>query len=121
MSGATNDKGRRMEEEVAAYFQAWGWPVRRVVQDGRHDRGDLEGLPDCAVQVKDHATQTLAAWADDVERQRKAAAEHYGVVISRRRGRPLGDSYVVLTLTTFAKLLATVDMERGFRSSADPA
>lgn len=118
MSGLTGNSGERTEAEVAAFLEAFGWPVRRVVQDGRRDRGDLEGLPDFVLQVKDPSTLTLAAWLDDVERQRKAGAERFGAVIARRRGQPLGRSYVVMELTTFAKVLALLDWERGYRDSA---
>lgn len=109
------------EEEVAAYLRGWGFPVRRVVQDGLGDRGDLEGLPDFALQVKApavNAATDLPAWLRDVADQRRRASERFGAVIVARRGRgaPLTkDATVSMTLETFAALLALLDLERGLR------
>lgn len=108
------NRGPAWEAQVSAFLSSYGWPVRPVVQDGRHDRGDLEGLPDFVVQCKDHATYTLAAWADDAERQRKAAAERFSVVVVNRRGRPVSEAYAVLPLVDLASLLYLLDVERGF-------
>lgn len=114
------------EEEVAAYLRGWGFPVRRVVQDGMGDRGDLEGLPDFALQVKAPAVTgatDLPAWLRDVAAQRRRGAERFGAVIVARRGRgaPLvREAMVSMTLETFASLLALLDLERGLRPSSTP-
>jgi hypothetical protein len=118
MSGATTDRGKKTEAEVASYLKAWGWPVRLVAQDGRRDRGDLEGMPDTALQIKDHERFDLAGWCDDVEAQRITAAERYGVVIARRRNEPLSKAYAILTLEAYAKLMYERDVAAGLHSPA---
>lgn len=113
MSRLDGGRGKRTEAEVAAFLSAaLETTVRPVVQGGAKDRGDLEGLPDFAVQVKDHERQNFSEWLDDVDDQRREAAELFGVVIARRRGRPLGQAYAVLTLDTFVRILALLELEQ---------
>ena len=54
MTSAAKRKGDTAEREAAHLLaDLTGWPVRPRLQQGRPDDvGDLEGLPDCTVQVR---------------------------------------------------------------------
>lgn len=83
-------KGDRAELEVARLLHdLTGWPVRRKLGAGRtDDEGDLEGVPDCVIQV--------ANWADvnrairqkplEAEQQRANAGATFAVTLVRLRG-----------------------------------
>lgn len=65
MSGASRDKGKRGERELAALLEMLtGQPVRRRVRQHDGD-ADLEGLPGWAIECKRYATvqpADLARW-----------------------------------------------------------
>lgn len=96
-------KGARGEREAAQLIsELTGWTVRRRLQEGRSDdTGDLEGVPDCVVQVKSYADIQRAAREAlaDVHKQRDEAGVTYGVGFIRRPG---GRFLVVMDPATWA-------------------
>ena len=62
MSNPSKNKGDRAELEAARLLaDLTGWPVRRKLGAGRaDDTGDLDGIPDCTVQVKAYRDITRA-------------------------------------------------------------
>ena len=60
MSKSQRSKGQRGEREAAALLQELtGWKITRRVRQHDGD-SDLEGIPGWSVEVKNHATATLA-------------------------------------------------------------
>lgn len=104
---APRRKGSRFELEVARFLAANGHQhVERAYGAGRSDdRGDLDGLPGWVVEVKNHKSIDLAGWCDEAEAERVNAGQPFAAVVAKRRNRPVGDAYVVLTLERFAALL----------------
>ncbi len=106
MTGSAKRKGDAAEREAAELIaDHLGYRVRRKVGAGRlDDEGDLEGVPDTAVQV--------AAWADvtravrvkpvEAETQRVNAGATFAASFLRLRG---GDWRVVLTVDQWAVLV----------------
>lgn len=93
------------ETDLAAYLtRQTGYEVRRVVQDGRRDRGDLEGLPGFCIQAKNTGRITLPSWMDDLRRQTRESLEPHGALIMSRRGALIGDAMVAMTLRDFVGL-----------------
>ena len=105
------NKGDRAEREAAELLsELLPWPVRRRLGAGRNDdEGDLEGVPDCALQVADWQDKSGACLIKprEGELQRRNAKAKYAASIIRWRG---GHYRAVLTLEQFAKLLtAAID------------
>jgi len=48
----------------------------------------------------------VTGWCDEAELERLNGRHPYAAVIAKRRGKPVGDAYVVLSLEAFASLLA---------------
>jgi Holliday junction resolvase len=83
-------KGNAAERELAKILtDELGVTVRRKLGAGRlDDEGDLEGLRDTTVEVKNYA-DTLRAISDglaDLRREQANAATTFGVCFVRRRG-----------------------------------
>jgi len=78
--------------------------VRRQVQMGRHDIGDIHAAP-FALEAKNEKTITLASYVDQAEREAKNAGLPYGAAVVKRRGKGVASGYVVLSLATFAAVL----------------
>ena len=57
MTSRQRNKGNAAEREVSHLLaELTGWRVRRRLQEGRtDDTGDLEGVPDTCLQVKNYA------------------------------------------------------------------
>lgn len=100
-------KGAQFERDVVEFLRAAGHPhVERAYGAGRPDDvGDLDGVPGWALELKNHKTLALSGWLDEAEVERVNARARFCAVIAKRRGKSAGESYVVMTLATFAELL----------------
>lgn len=98
MSHPSKVKGSRYELDLRDDTRAAGFPaVERCYGAGRtDDTGDLCGLPDFAVEAKNHREHRFAEWVDEAERERLNAGKRYGVVAVKRRGKPAADSFAVM-------------------------
>lgn len=93
-----------------------GLELRRAVQEGRLDVGDIHGLPDAILQAKDAVSHQLAAWVDAANEQAHRAGVPWGVVvIKRRRGKKssgaVRTAYAVMDLETLLDVFQ--DLEEG--------
>ena len=87
---AATQRGAAAEREAAQLIaDATGWLVRRKLGAGRlDDLGDLDGVPDCTVQVVSRTSTTDLAQAIKVkppqcEQQQRRADTAYGVTLAR--------------------------------------
>ena len=106
MSNPQKNKGDRAELEAARLLSdLLGYDVRRALGAGRaEDCGDLFGIPETVVQVKNYADVTRAvreALSTVVDQQRNARAP-FGAAMIRRPG---GKWFVAMTPEQFACLL----------------
>ena len=104
-------KGATFERAVVEYLRGAGLPyVERAYGAGRPDDvGDIDGLPGWTIEVKNHQRLDLAGWVDEAEVERANGRQRFAAVVAKRRGKSTGSAYVVMTLATFAELLAEVD------------
>ena len=92
MSGrnASKNKGDAAEREVATLLaDLLGLPVRRKLGAGRaDDEGDLEGVPDWTLEVKNYASLAdgINEGLADLEREQANAGTTFGACLVRRRG-----------------------------------
>ena len=100
-------KGATFERDVVEFFRANGHPyVERAYGAGRPDDvGDLDGIVGWALELKNHKTLALSGWLDEAEVERVNARARFAAVIAKRRGKSVGQSYVVMTLETFCAFL----------------
>jgi hypothetical protein len=107
MANPAKDKGDRAEREAAELFSALtGHPLRRELGAGRQDdQGDIDGLPDCALQVVHWADVSAAIRQKPIgaERQRLNRGARWAATLLRLRGKMWR---VVLTPEQFAALYA---------------
>lgn len=107
MTNPQKRKGDRAELEAADILHdLGGWPVRRKLGAGRtDDTGDLDGIPECVIQVKWHPSNTLAAIVaarDGVEEQARNAQVPFRAGMVRHKG---GSWTVCMTPEAFVTLL----------------
>lgn len=103
---ASRAKGTRFESLVVDYLRAHGYPhAERRALRGARDGGDIAGIPGWAIEAKACKQIDLAGWCDESERARRNTLTRYAAVVAKRRMRPVGDAYVVMTLDQFVALL----------------
>jgi hypothetical protein len=111
MTGGAGPKrrGSQYERDVVHYLQDHGFPdCERAYGAGRPaDIGDLVGLPGLCCELKNHARLELARWVDEAERERLNAKQPFAVVIAKRRGKSAAQSYVVMDLESFTRLVTS--------------
>jgi len=99
-------KGDRAELEAPRLLaDLTGWPIRRKLGAGRtDDTGDLDGAPDCTIQVKSYfdPKRAVAEILAELPGQQANAGTTFAAGLFRRRGSRWG---VVLTPEQFACLL----------------
>ena len=109
-SGVEVKKGPLAEKQVVDFLVANGFPAaERRVMGGKHDRGDVAGIPGLVVEVKNQAKLTLAEWVDEASHEAiipATGALDLAVVWHKRRGRGQpGDWYVTMDGWTFLEFL----------------
>jgi len=78
--------------------------AHRLAPAGAVDKGDIGGIPDLTIQVKNHKEMRLALWVDEARQQASNAGNAVFVVIHKRRGKgDPGQWYVTTTLQVFAE------------------
>lgn len=100
-------KGSQFERDVVTYLRDAGFPnVERAYGAGRpSDVGDIDGLPGIVCELKACKALTFGPWCDETERERQNAHADYGIVIAKRRQKPVSLSFAVMPLWQLAALL----------------
>lgn len=112
----SQDQGTRWESAVVKYGLERGVELRRAVQEGRLDVGDIHGLPDAILQAKDAKGHQLAAWVDAAKEQAVRAGVPWGIVTVKRRRGPkssgsVASAYAIMDLETLLDIM--VDLAEG--------
>ena len=96
---ASNRRGKEAEQAVARWLREHGWPdAQRTVRTGwragdhqSRDRGDIDGTPRLAWQVKTSASDFTDTGVRNVlaatTEQAVAAGADYGIAVERRVGK----------------------------------
>jgi Holliday junction resolvase len=105
---AMKAKGSSFERDVVGFLREHGFPYcERHYGAGRPDDvGDIDGIPGWTVECKAHKALNLAGWSDEAESERQHGRQRFAAVVAKRRNRSTGDAYVIVSLSTFANLLA---------------
>ena len=100
-------KGSTFERDVVRCLHAHGHRyAERSYGAGRPDDvGDIDGIPGVVIECKNYRTIDLAGFMDEAETERVNAGAELAVVVVKRRQKPAGQSYAVLTLHDLAELL----------------
>lgn len=96
--------GKRFEREVADYLAGMLEDDRidRMPLHGSKDRGDIAGVrlhgQRVVVECKNTAKMDLAGWLREMEAEMGNDDAAYGLVIHKRRGHGVAESYATTTL-----------------------
>ena len=108
MANPNKAKGSAAERAVASWFAANGWPdAERRYDAGRHDdRGDIRGVSDAVLEVKNHQRIDLAGWLKELKVEMENSGTDIGAVIIKKRGTgDVGQWYAVMPVEVLNRLL----------------
>ena len=106
MSNPSRQKGTAYEVLCRDYFQGRGWTeCQRLATRAALDLGDLTGIPRGAIECRDRQKQELARNLDDAEERARNKGSDFGICLMKRPRRPVEQSYVLMSLSTFADIL----------------
>ncbi len=100
-------KGTRAESAVVAYLQENGFPhAERRALSGTQDRGDVAGVAENVIEVKDVARDGLPGWIDETQVEKTNAKAKYAVCWHKRRGKGSPkDWFVTMTGEQYVAIL----------------
>ena len=109
---ANKRKGARFETALVEYLRQLGYGVERLRLNGVEDEGDLVidmGDYHIIVEAKDVASPDLSGPVSESQAEADNYCKHRGIdrrsvegiVVKKRRNRPIGQSYVITTLDEY--------------------
>lgn len=110
---AVKQKGRTFENDVAEFLNEGGIfkNVERRRLQGVLDKGDLTNTEPFVVECKNTKKINLAEAVDEAEREAVNANQPYGVAVIKRPRKNVAQSYAVLSLATFVRLLGDLGVQ----------
>ncbi len=98
--------GTRFESALVAYLRENGVPhAERRATSGANDRGDIAGVPGVVFEAKATAKLDVAGFMAEAAKERDNDDADIGVVVWKRRQKPIGQAAVILPLEDFVFLL----------------
>lgn len=99
-------KGTAFEREVVDFLRGHGFPAaERRAMEGVNDRGDVAGIPGVVVECKNHRDIDLGGFMGELEAEQARAAAPVGLLVVKRRMKPVARAYAVMTLDQASALL----------------
>jgi hypothetical protein len=98
-----------MAETAVAEFLKQTWPaVERRTLGGANDKGDIAGVPNSVVEVKNQGTYKISEWLKETEQERRNAGVDYGILVIKPKGVGVSRSHewwAVVSLETITDLI----------------
>jgi hypothetical protein len=103
----SKQKGTSAETAVVNWLKKQGRKnVERRSLSGVNDRGDIAGIPEVVIEVKNHARMTLPEWLRELEVEIQNDNADTGVVIHKKKGTTnVGEWYATMPVDLWYQLL----------------
>jgi hypothetical protein len=114
----SKQKGTLAETAVAEYLKKT-WPaVERRTLSGAKDKGDILGVPNFVVEVKNQRTYKISEWLKETEQERANAGTDYGVLVVKPNGVGVSrtqDWWAIVSLETLTQLIKDSERAKGLQ------
>ena len=105
-------KGSLWEKQVVEYLQGEGFDrCERRVSNGRNDRGDVAGIPNVVLEIKNTGIAEFGRAVAEAEKEATNAGAQWWSVVFKRRQKGVDKAYVVISLEQWSKVLRILDAE----------
>ena len=103
-------RGPKFEADVITYLRAEGWDnAERRVMGGSLDRGDVAGIPNVCMELKNTGVMEMGRAVAEAEKEAKNAGARWWCVIFKRRRASISSAYVVIDLEQWSRILRILD------------
>lgn len=105
-------RGPKFEADVVRFLREDGWDkAERRVMGGRNDAGDIAGIPNVCLEVKNTSAIEIGRAVAELEKEQKNAQADFGAVVFKRRSKPTEAAYVVTSLAQYSRMLRILAAE----------
>lgn len=114
----SKQKGTLAETAVADYLKQTFPTVERRTLSGANDKGDIAGVPNCVVEVKNQRTYKIHEWMKETETERINAEADLGILVIKPNGvgvSKVNQWWAVVSLETITKLIEDSDFVKGLQ------
>ena len=112
MTNKSKQKGTAFESAIVAYLKEW-WPnVERRALSGNLDRGDIAGIDGVVIEAKNAQKMDLSGWSNETAAEVVNAAADLGILVVKRRMKPVSEAYAIMPLRSVVWLLRRL-LDRG--------
>lgn len=112
MVNRSKQKGTRFESELVDYLRDRGFAgCERRALTGTQDRGDIAGIEGWTIEAKNVISASWADWIDQTEVERRNSGDEFGLLVVRRRMKPITQAYAVMRLDQMVDLMILTDQE----------
>lgn len=114
----SKQKGTLAETAVAEFLKQTFPAVERRTLSGANDKGDIAGVPNCVVEVKNQRTYKIHEWMKETETERINAEADLGILVIKPNGvgvSKVNQWWAVVSLETITKLIEDSDFVKGLQ------
>lgn len=114
----SKQKGTLAETAVADYLKQTFPTVERRTLSGANDKGDIAGVPNCVVEVKNQRTYKIHEWMKETETERINAKADLAILVIKPNGvgvSKVNQWWAVVSLETITKLIEDSDFVKGLQ------
>lgn len=107
----SKQKGTLAETAVVNYLRQFWYSVERRVLQGSKDKGDVSGIPNVVIEIKNQKSYKISEWIKETEIERSNAEAEFGILVIKPNGvgvSKVEDWWAVVTLETMVSLLSGV-------------
>ena len=115
----SKQKGTLAETAVAELLKNV-WPlVERRALNGINDKGDIAGIPQIVIEVKNQKSYKISEWLKETKQEQVNAKADYGVLVIKPNGVGVSrvqDWWAVIPLSDLITLLQKAGYDQGLQS-----
>jgi hypothetical protein len=118
----SKQKGTLAETAVADYLRQTFPAVERRTLSGANDKGDIAGVPGCAVEVKNQRSYKIHEWMKETETERINAEAELGILVIKPNGVGVSNVdkwWAVVSLETITRLIEELQSAKRLQSFRD--
>lgn len=106
MSNPSKQKGTSFETAEVRYFNERGLPCERRALHGNTDKGDVSGIPDWTLEMKNRRALDIGGAIDEARIEaRNARTRWYAAIVKRPRKGDPGEAIAAMPVSLLVDLI----------------
>lgn len=103
-------RGTAFETRVVKMLQAFGFgEAARAPLSGKNDKGDILGIKNWTLELKNRKQWALAQAMDEAKRESQVGKTSFYAVVANRNRSPINRAYAVMELSQLLNIIAMLE------------